>query len=616
MYSFCCIYTLGFKEGAEVVHESSRRVPVLGKNKLTYASLNDCLGVLQKSWPLWTEVYRLSIINDEHYFHNCKRVSNIILGRKLDIYLVMPGEPAGTSPLWLQWLRNTPFSYCPTFVCVFMSPKTLHDEKGTGSRLLQKTLTHMGYSTATYFCNSCTFGSTVEYSTCIFFFSQIGNLPVSLDETFGGGNREVRGMKPDLVPYPLVNKQYKIAQTPDYVSDQSPMPNKISTIIKTDGMCRYLTITDLARAKGFWKKFQSPKGSNHEWERVPPLHILASVGDLCVFLSNGDNHPGLPPELPHVLQTTSAPPKYDPWVFSMPCLEIGSPWYKARVRNLRNAISDMQDRKRLLREGMQALERHRSNYGPGGPKYLQLLWWEWPRRIWPNLINGFSMHFDTPPPPHQPKNVNKGIPPRELKAMIEYFDQLISMGVLIKGKSKVAGSVFTVEKPELDEHGEHLLRVISNLKEGGSNSYMMPDPVHLERSDDVLYRLYKGGWSMKVDGSKWFHNFPTCTEEQQYLGAIHPGTGKFYVYAGLAMGASSSPAEAGKGEKCFGNTVIEELGHDYQGFVNHPLNLAMNQPYKPELGMGIVYKTRKGVFRPILKSHVDDFFYMQKNINN
>lgn len=217
------------------------------------------------------------------------------------------------------------------------------------------------------------------------------------------------------------------------------------------------------------------------------------------------------------------------------------------------------------------------------------------------------MHFDTPPPPHQPKNFNKDIPPRELRAMIEYFDQLISMGVLIKGKSEVAGSVFTVEKPELDEHVEHLLRVISNFKEGGSNSYMMPDPFHLERSDNVLYLLYKGGWSMKVDGSKWFHNLPTCTEEQQYLGAIHPGTVKVYFYAGLAMGASSSPAEARKGDKSFGNTVIEDLGHDYQGFVNHPLNLATNQPYKPELGMCIVYKTRTGVFRPKLKSHVDNF---------
>ena len=77
--------------------------------------------------------------------------------------------------------------------------------------------------------------------------------------------------------------------------------------------------------------------------------------------------------------------------------------------------------------------------------------------------------------------------------------------------------------------------------------------------------------------------------------AIHICTGKLHVYARLAMCPASSPAEAGKGRKYFDNTVLEDLGRDFRGTINHSLNLAIEQLYQPELWMGLAYQNKDDV---------------------
>ncbi len=66
------------------------------------------------------------------------------------------------------------------------------------------------------------------------------------------------------------------------------------------------------------------------------------------------------------------------WKWTPPDLSEGSEWYNDRVRGLRNAIAGRTDAAELFREGLQLLAHHRTNYGPEGPKYLVVLWWEWP----------------------------------------------------------------------------------------------------------------------------------------------------------------------------------------------------------------------------------------------
>jgi hypothetical protein len=66
------------------------------------------------------------------------------------------------------------------------------------------------------------------------------------------------------------------------------------------------------------------------------------------------------------------------WV--LPDLAIDSPWCRERTKNLQDAATKCfgEDPTEVIREGLIALEHHRSNYAAAhpDPKHLQLLWWE------------------------------------------------------------------------------------------------------------------------------------------------------------------------------------------------------------------------------------------------
>eukprot|EP00957_Ditylum_brightwellii_P203310 15334122-Ditylum_brightwellii.AAC.1 len=63
---------------------------------------------------------------------------------------------------------------------------------------------------------------------------------------------------------------------------------------------------------------------------------------------------------------------------------------------------------------------------------------------------------------------------------------------------------------------------------------------------DILQRLTLGGYSMVVDISKQFYNFPTAPEDRPYLGLIHPTTEVHLWYTELPMGGKSSPGISGR----------------------------------------------------------------------
>jgi hypothetical protein len=64
--------------------------------------------------------------------------------------------------------------------------------------------------------------------------------------------------------------------------------------------------------------------------------------------------------------------------------------------------------------------------------------------------------------------------------------------------------------------------------------------------EDILPRMYPGGFSSVIDASKFFHMFLTVDEERQFVGLIHPDTGDHYWYTRLPMGSSNSPAVSGR----------------------------------------------------------------------
>ena len=612
------VFYLGWRKTTGVVQEWEGTIPNLISLELSYVGIGDNVGCLRAAWPNWEEKHLfVKHKKSSHYISSShpSSIGNVFADGGIDLIMILPGVQLGSPEgrFWIKWIKDTPIKQRPPYIIIFLPATSLDDEKDTASKLFHKSVSRLGYSSSTYFARGPDFGSTVDFDCSIHFFSRVGQLPTTMN-AFECKREKAQAMANDLVPYPLTPKWCRMThcQGIQPFPDSGQMPNKIGSIIKTDSGYRQLLRADLARAKGYWREFTSPPEHDALWELVPPLHLMVAVGDTLVYTRNGETRPTSPSSDQTQSNPSTRKTKSEKdWTFQMPDLTEGGQWHKQRVTNLRSAAKNFGNQKLLVKEGLEALRRHRKNYGPDGAKHLQLLWWEWPRRLWENLLHGFPMHFVNAPPPQDqapPKNLSD----KQKKAMCEYVDELVSLGVLVPGKGTSVGNLFTVEKPELDNNGEHLLRVISDLRAGGQNAYMRPEPTHLQKSDDILPRLSTGGWSMTMDGSKWFYNFPTREEERKFLGAIHPDSGEQYVYRGLPMGASSSPGEAGKGEKCLVNTILETISGGYRGRINHPLNLAAGEPYDPSLGTGIIFTNKLGQLLPVLKSHVDDFFLHAK----
>jgi hypothetical protein len=74
------------------------------------------------------------------------------------------------------------------------------------------------------------------------------------------------------------------------------------------------------------------------------------------------------------------------------------------------------------------------------------------------------------------------------------------------------------------------------MKKGHKNKSCAADPLHMTCPEDILPRMYPGGFSSVIDASTLFHMFLTVDEEPQFVGLIHPDTGYHYWYTRLPMG--------------------------------------------------------------------------------
>ncbi|CAB9524865.1 hypothetical protein (Partial), partial [Seminavis robusta] len=81
------------------------------------------------------------------------------------------------------------------------------------------------------------------------------------------------------------------------------------------------------------------------------------------------------------------------WDYTLPDLSEGGEWYQDRVESLRQATQDLPDQEEAYQDGLEALKIHRDNYSPAGPKYLQVLWWEFPPEHQEAVRRGSSMRF-------------------------------------------------------------------------------------------------------------------------------------------------------------------------------------------------------------------------------
>jgi hypothetical protein len=84
----------------------------------------------------------------------------------------------------------------------------------------------------------------------------------------------------------------------------------------------------------------------------------------------------------------------------------------------------------VIDEGIQSLEFHRSNYIDKGlaPKWLQLLWWEFPLEHWTALREGSRMTFLRLPEPEL--KPNSPIDDEQRAVAAAFVDELLELHML------------------------------------------------------------------------------------------------------------------------------------------------------------------------------------------
>ena len=111
--------------------------------------------------------------------------------------------------------------------------------------------------------------------------------------------------------------------------------------------------------------------------------------------------------------------------------------------------------------------------------------------------------------------------PEQLDTAVAFLDELIELGVLIEvDKEDLKNNFPLFLVPKAGQPGQW--RCIADGKAGRQNDTCVSDPLHLVQPQDILPRLYPGGYSAVIDASKYFHMFKTRTGEWKYMGILHP----------------------------------------------------------------------------------------------
>jgi hypothetical protein len=400
-------------------------------------------------------------------------------------------------------------------------------------------------------------------------------------------------------------------------SSEGIMPDHIGAWISdVDTGIHQLQAEELAKGKGLpseWRTKDTP---------LPPtsvpnatcLHIWAAACDvLGHWLKQPQTEaPSSETEQTH-LPSVQPPPPPDPkdmpsapWVYQLPDLSKGGQWYQDRLTRLREVIKGLPDEDQLWQEGLEALEIHRGNYTDAGPKYLQLLWWEFPEPHREAIRVGSSLQFLVDP--EDELVPNPPLTPEQTEVVCTFVDELQALGVVRPATRPLRRvcPLFVVPKP--GQPGQW--RCIADMKRGGQNGCCGLDPISLPSSKDILPHLYTGGWSAIADASKHFHNFTTLPSERDLIGIIHPGTGEHLWYVGLPMGAVNSPSIACRA----GEGVLDMLREESEIFraVTYKENtwrqaLTWQATYDPKLGHGYVGLRADGTPVALIFGFVDDF---------
>ena len=71
---------------------------------------------------------------------------------------------------------------------------------------------------------------------------------------------------------------------------------------------------------------------------------------------------------------TPSPAAVPTWTWTAPNLSVESDFYHAQLKRLKEVVALCQGSSDWIEEGISIMARHRTNYGPDGPKSLVVLW--------------------------------------------------------------------------------------------------------------------------------------------------------------------------------------------------------------------------------------------------
>jgi hypothetical protein len=147
------------------------------------------------------------------------------------------------------------------------------------------------------------------------------------------------------------------------------------------------------------------------------------------------------------------------------------------------------------------------------------------------------------------------------------------------------------------------------MKKGHQNKSCAADPMHMTCPEDILQRMYLGGFSSVIYASTFFHMFLTVDEQHRYMGLIHPDTGYHYWYTRLHMGSSNHPAVSGRFGAAFLRLIFQEV-EEVQGevLINDWKVALGGDEFDPKLGIGRVLIGSDGLPACLIWIHVDDIF--------
>jgi hypothetical protein len=389
-----------------------------------------------------------------------------------------------------------------------------------------------------------------------------------------------------------------------------PIVSDSSSLIRTTKGDRAVQNQEWLKLKGLPTSWEPNEATMTSILKRPGTHGWAAIGDaLLATPASRDGKPIHSIPRSDLRERFGIPTAGKQWDYTLPDLAEGGEWYLARVKRLREAVLAENGPPGWIVDGLADLDHHRTNYGPDGPTFLVVLWWEWPPEHWTELREGASMNFMKAPVPGLVPN--SMMDAAELSSACGYVDELKRLGVSPPALEALLnnGPLFLVEKALGSDGLPTGHRCISDMKKGRQNEVCVSDPSHMTSVNDILPLLCPNGWSGVIDASKFFHMFRTRPDERKYMGLIHPVTGEHLWYERFPMGSTNSPGASGR----FGAAFLREVIDTDSRFQGLPRDNSMESHlrglgYDPSLGIGRILIGSDGLPALLLWIHVDDVF--------